>query len=145
MARQKRGAGIHQLQELSHESPFLSCTWGLRTPLFSSRRAVVMEAVRVYPCTKSAKTQMHECCRLHCVPFPFQTPFVPEKAALGSGEWNIEQVNKKIQREHLGRAAATMSVPSSLAFAIQLPRVIPEKGLGRHGAATTTRARVMPR
>jgi len=45
-----------------------------------------------------------------------------------------QQVNKKTQRDHAGRAAATTLAPPGLAFAMPSPGVTPESSLGRRSA-----------
>lgn len=122
MARQKRGAGILQLQELSHA--LLGHALG-QAPLFS-QTANVMEAVWTSPCSKSVKDKCTSAAGSTMFPFLLRYhslmresggAFLPPRLhydLMGNGRY---QVNKKIQGECFGRAVVAMSEPSGCVFA----------------------------
>lgn len=123
MARQKRGAGILQLQELSHA--LLGHALG-QAPLFS-QRATVMEAVWTSPCSKSVKdkctsavgsTMFPFLLRYHSLMRESGSAFLPPRLhydLMGNGR---QQVSKKIQRECFGRAVW----PCQYHLAVSLPQ-----------------------
>lgn len=75
MARQKRGAGILQLQELSHA---LLGHWVRHTSFLFPNSHGDGSYVNT-PLFQRCQRQMHKCCRFHHVTFPFEIPFTHQR------------------------------------------------------------------